>query len=181
MPPAVEPRLPDDARVRPATPSDERALAAIDHRTWSWDATPVPRWPVETPFFDAGTRPEDVLVALLGERIAGYLKLRPVALPAGGAVQELHGLAVDPALQGRGLGRLLLDAARREALARGARRVTLRVLGTNHRAISVYLAAGYQEEGRLEGEFLLQGRRVDDVLMALTLPGAPSQAAAIAT
>ncbi len=55
---------PQDARVRPATPADERALAIIDHRTWSWAVTPVPRWRVERPFFDAGTRPEDVEMVL---------------------------------------------------------------------------------------------------------------------
>jgi len=163
----------DATTVRPATPTDERALAVIDHRTWSWAVTPVPLWPVERPFFDAGTRPEDVLVAVVGERIAGYLKLRPVALPASGHVQEIHGFAVDPDRQGRGLGRFLLEGARREAMARGARRITLRVLGTNQRAIALYRAAGYREEGRLEGQFLLEGRSVDDVFMALALPGAP--------
>jgi hypothetical protein len=52
---------PQDARVRPATPADERALAVIDHRTWSWAVTLVPFWPIERPFFDAGTRPEDAI------------------------------------------------------------------------------------------------------------------------
>jgi len=92
----------DAKTVRPATSADERALAVIDHRTWSWAATPVPLWSVERPFFDAGTRPEDVLVALVGERIAGYVKLRVVALAASGHLQEIHGFAVDPDQQGRG-------------------------------------------------------------------------------
>jgi len=126
---SVRPKLREDARVRPATPADERALAVIDHSTWSWAVTPVPLWLVERPFFDAGTRPEDVLVAVAGDRIAGYVRLRPVALTASGHVQEIHGFAVDPDQQGWGLGRLLLEAARREAVARGARRITLRVLG----------------------------------------------------
>lgn len=170
---SVGPKLREEAWVRPATPADERALAIIDRRTWSWAVTPVPLWPVERPFFDAGTRPEDVFVAVVGDRIAGYVKLRPVALPASGHVQEIHGFAVDPDQQGRGYARLLLEAAKREAAARGARRITLRVLGTNQRAIALYRAAGYLEEGRLEGQFLLEERYVDDVFMALALPGAP--------
>jgi len=47
------------------------------------------------------------------------------------------------------------------------------VLGTNSRAIALYCAAGYREEGRLEGQFLLDGRYVDDVFMALVTLGGP--------
>lgn len=65
---------------------------------------------------DAGTRPEDVLVAVPGDRIAGDVKLRRAALPARGHVQEIHGLAVDPDRQGHGLGRLLLEAASVQSL-----------------------------------------------------------------
>jgi RimJ/RimL family protein N-acetyltransferase len=44
------------------------------------------------------------------------------------------------------------------------------VLGTNTRAQALYLAHGYHVEGTLKGQFLLQGRYVDDVFMALELP-----------
>jgi hypothetical protein len=39
--------------------------------------------------------------------------------------------------------------------------------------IALYRAAGYREEGRLEGRFLLDGRYVDDVVMALVTLGGP--------
>jgi ribosomal protein S18 acetylase RimI-like enzyme len=170
---ASQSRPPRGAAVRLAAGSDERDLAALDHATWSWEVAPVPHWPSSRPFFDEGTRPENVLVAHHQGRILGYLKLRPAALAASsGHVQELHGMAVDPAVQGRGVGRLLLEAARQEATRRGARRITLRVLGTNTRARSLYRACGYRVEGVLAGEFLLEGAYVDDVLMALELTGA---------
>jgi RimJ/RimL family protein N-acetyltransferase len=63
----------------------------------------------------------------------------------------------------------LVDAAVREARARGARRLTLRVLGPNMAARGLYEAAGFVVEGVLPEEFLLDGRYVDDVLMALDL------------
>ena len=101
----------------------------------------------------------------------GYVKLRPAPIAASsGHVQEINGLAVAPDHQGRGIGHLLLAAARQEAIRRGVRRITLRVLGTNTRAQALYLAHGYHVEGRLKGPFLLQGRYVDDVFMALELP-----------
>ena len=57
----------------------------------------------------------------------------------------------------------------REAASRGARRLTLRVLGPNAVARGLYEACGFTVEGVLREEFLLDGRYVDDVLMALEL------------
>jgi ribosomal protein S18 acetylase RimI-like enzyme len=159
------------ATVRTAVEDDGHALALIDHATWSFEVSPVPLWPLDTPFFDDRTALENVLVAHENEQIMGYLKLRPAPLAASsGHVQEINGFAVAPDHQRRGIGHLLLTAARQEAIRRQARRITLRVLGTNTRAQAVYLAHGYHIEGRLKGQFLLQGRYVDDVFMALELP-----------
>jgi ribosomal protein S18 acetylase RimI-like enzyme len=168
--PPDRPALPG-VRIRAAADSDGPALAAIDQPTWSADVSPVPLWPFDRPFFDDRTPPENVLVAHEGERVIGYVKLRPDPLPASsGHVQEINGFAVAPGHQGRGVGRMLLDAARQEATSRGARRITLRVLGTNTRAQSLYRACGYQTEGVLKDQFYLEGRYVDDVFMALEIP-----------
>jgi ribosomal protein S18 acetylase RimI-like enzyme len=164
-------RVRPSATIRTGVEDDGQALALIDHATWSFEVSPVPLWPLDTPFFDDRTAPENVLVAHEDERIVGYVKLRPAPLAASsGHVQEINGLAVAPDHQGRGIGHLLLTAARHEAIRRGARRITLRVLGTNTRAQALYLAHGYHIEGRLKDQFLLQGRYVDDIFMALELP-----------
>jgi RimJ/RimL family protein N-acetyltransferase len=96
-------------------------------------------------------------------------------VPANAHVVMLRSLAVLPAHQGRGIGQRLLDAAVAETRARGARRLRLRVLGPNAAARRLYEACGFVVEGVLREEFLLDGRYVDDVLMALTLSdeGAP--------
>ena len=141
---------------------------------WSFEVSLVPLQPVDTPFFDDRTAAQNVLVAHQNEHIVGYLKLRPAPMAASSRhVQEINGFAVAPDHQGRGIGHLLLTAARQEAIRREARRITLRVLGTNTRAQTVYLAHGYHIEGRLKGQFLLQGHYVDDVFMALELPDHP--------
>ena len=71
-----------------------------------------------------------------------------------------------------GSGRLLVGAAVREASARGARRLTLRVLAPNAAARRLYESCGFEVEGVLREEFWLGGRFVDDVLMALNLSSA---------
>jgi RimJ/RimL family protein N-acetyltransferase len=56
-----------------------------------------------------------------------------------------------------------------QAQSRGARKLALRVLGTNTRARSLYESCGFLVEGLLREEFFLDGRYVDDVLMAYIL------------
>ncbi|MET7303549.1 GNAT family N-acetyltransferase [Embleya sp. NPDC005575] len=158
-----------DIHVRAAEPADGPALTRIDHDTWSTRVTPTPPLPPARPFFDPDTPPANVLVAYEGSEVRGFVKIRPSRMAASGHVQYIHGFAVDPAHQGRGIGVLLLTAARAEAVRRSARRITLHVLGTNSRAWRLYEKCGYTVEGIAKGEFLLDGRYVDSVSMALEL------------
>jgi ribosomal protein S18 acetylase RimI-like enzyme len=156
--------------VRFAEPGDEAALAALDQATWTAEVTPAPPPPPGKPFFDERTEPGDVLVAELEGAVAGYVRLgRATELRASDHVVTISGLAVDPRRQRRGVGRALVEAAVREAAARGARRLTLRVLGHNTGARALYESCGFAVEGIQRDEFLLEGRYVDDVLMALDL------------
>jgi ribosomal protein S18 acetylase RimI-like enzyme len=158
--------------VRPATPADEDALAELDLATWSWLTSPSPR-PEEDSgwtFFDERTQPENVLVARVDGEVAGYVKLgRATPLASSDHVVTVNGLAVSPSFRRRGVGRALHAAAAAEARSRGARRLTLRVLGPNDAARRLYESAGFVVEGVQRGEFLLEGAYVDDVLMALEL------------
>jgi ribosomal protein S18 acetylase RimI-like enzyme len=156
--------------IRPARTEDDAALAALDRDTWSWDVSPAPRPPDGRPFFRDEHRPENVLVAVLGGEVAGYVEIAPVLpLESNGHVLEVRGLAVGPAFHRRGVGRALLGAAADEARSRGARKLSLRVLAPNAGARALYEACGFAVEGVLRDEFLLDGRYVDDVLMARQL------------
>ncbi|WP_280331246.1 GNAT family N-acetyltransferase [Nocardia wallacei] len=156
--------------IRTATEHDKRALAAIDHVTWSTQVAPVPLWHSETPFFNEGTSPDDVLLAYKDDHVLSYVKLRPSPIPtSSGHVREINGFAVDPN-HPRSRHRALASRRRFERSNQSpGRRITLRVLGTNTRAQEIYLAHGFRIEGRLVGQFLLDDRYVDDVLMALEI------------
>ncbi|GAB3283470.1 GNAT family N-acetyltransferase [Parasphingorhabdus pacifica] len=164
-----------DMRIRAAVRDDKRTLARITHAAWSWESAANPRPSPEDAFFDDLILPRDVLVAVQDGQVLGLVKLVPAALaapkvaPAVTHVQEIRGFSVAPEHQGKGVGTALLHAVRREAAARGARRITLRVLGTNTRAQALYRRHGYQVEGTLRGELFLREKYVDDVLMALDL------------
>jgi len=157
-------------RIRPAVAGDDAALAALDRATWNTITTPAPPPGPDRPFFDVRCRPEDVLVAEVDGEVAGYIRTLPGMPPGvGDHVAHINGFAVAPGRQRQGIGRALLDRAIASARARRARRVTLRVLGTNHAARGLYESAGFVVEGVLRGEFLLDGDYVDDVLMAFEL------------
>jgi ribosomal protein S18 acetylase RimI-like enzyme len=156
--------------TRPARAGDEAPLATLDERTWTPATSPAPAPPPGSPFFGGGTRPADVIVAEHDGVVAGYVRLTAgFGIPAHRHVLVLDGLAVDPGHRRLGLARRLVEAAVTEARRRGARKLTLRVLGHNTGARQVYASCGFTVEGVLRGEFLLDGEYVDDVLMARAL------------
>lgn len=156
--------------IREATPADEPVLRALDRRVWSWLHAPAePR--------DRRFDTEGVLVYEADGEIAGYVKLgRLWPLASVAHVREIKGLAVDARFRRRGIGRALMAAAIERARAAGARKVTLRTLGHNAPARDLYAACGFEVEGVLRDQFLLQGRYVDDVVMSLDLTGCGSSA-----
>ncbi len=130
--------------LRRATSADVAAIGALVDAAYR-DYTPLlGRTP--TPMltdFDAAVRTHDVWVLADGERLVGVLELvaRPDQL-------WVDNVAIDPAFQGRGLGRRLLEFADVEA-----RRLGLPAIGllTNERYlanIAMYERYGYRETHR---------------------------------
>jgi ribosomal protein S18 acetylase RimI-like enzyme len=154
--------------VRPAREDDGPALQRIDAATFTAEVSPGAPPAPDGPFFTAGTRPADVLVAVQDGEVVGYVKVVPKypELATAGHVQEVQGLAVAAERQGRGAGRALVEAAIGLARERGARRLTLRALAPNAGALRLYERCGFAVEGVLREEFLIAGRYVDDVLLA---------------
>lgn len=150
--------------IRPATSDDQPVLHALDRENWTTLSSPVP-YPQDREF-----EIEGVLVAELEAGIAGYVKLGPVLpIESTSHVLEIKGLTVDPAHRRRGVGRALMRAAISTAREAGARKLTLRVLGHNAAARDLYAACGFEVEGVLREFFYLDGRYVDDILMAIRL------------
>jgi GNAT superfamily N-acetyltransferase len=156
-----------EPRIRAALPDDEEELSHLDRVTWSPLHAVMPRpQPPYPPFFTDRHAPEDHLVAELNRRIVGYVRLGfPTPLACNAHVRQIQGLAVADEARGRGVGRALIRAAIEETRRRGARRLTLRVLGHNTPARKLYESEGFEVEGVLPEEFLLDGAYVDDVFM----------------
>jgi ribosomal protein S18 acetylase RimI-like enzyme len=158
--------------VRTARAADQEALTEVDAVSWSAESGFPSTLPParDRTFFSDDNPPQAHIVAELGGLVVGYIRLKPpTRLPENAHVIQVQGLAVHPDARRRGAAASLLDAAAKQARERGIRKLTLRVLSTNHGAISLYERQGFTREGTLLEEFCINGRYVDDVLMAKRL------------
>ncbi|MCU1641973.1 MAG: hypothetical protein JWN03_2248 [Nocardia sp.] len=156
--------------IRKARAEDEPALADLNWGTWSPASEITPRPPRGAQFFHEASRPEDYLVAELEDRVVAYLRLvQPIPVPSAAHVRQIQGLAVDESARNNGIGRAMLTAAMAEARRQGATRLTLHVLATNDEARRLYEKSGFALEGTLHGEFFVDGRYIDDLLLARAL------------
>jgi ribosomal-protein-alanine N-acetyltransferase len=96
-------------------------------------------WTPET-FWSELAAPDRWYVVLEdGPELLGY-----AGLMVGGAEADVQTIAVAPSAQGRGLGRVLLDALVAEAARRGATTLLLEVRADNTSAIRLYAGRGFE-------------------------------------
>jgi len=144
--------------VRSAAPSDARALAGIQVRSWRAAYPGI----VPAPFLRSlsvdrreeawgqilGETRSQTYVAVAGETIAGWISVGASrdgdATPA---IGELWGIYVDPAQWGRGAGRALWARGRAHLLAAGFAEAVLWVFKDNRRAQRFYRAIGFAPDG----------------------------------
>jgi phosphinothricin acetyltransferase len=148
--------------IRTAEPHDAEAVAAIyNHGIAERQAT----------FETRARRPNEVagwldegrpfLVAVDGDSkaILGFARVSPYSIRRAYAGVGEHGVYVDPAARGRGVGVKLLNALAEAAEAAGYYKLTSRVFTTNHASLALHRAAGFTEvgvqrrHGRLDGEW----------------------------
>jgi RimJ/RimL family protein N-acetyltransferase len=108
------------------------------------------------------------LVAAIGREIVGSADIA-----RGRQVKNRHtaslGIALRRDARGVGLGSAIMRSMIDWARTVGIRKLTLGVFATNKAAIVLYRKVGFTQEGRLRGQVILNGKPVDELLMALWL------------
>lgn len=149
--------------LRPGTEPDLEALLVLERAAHAYPWAPV--------VFEDLFRARHVTCTILEDRyrnILGFAFVQAVADEA-----SLLNLVIDPAHQGKGMGRYLLehliDELRRE---NAVRNFFLEVRVSNFSAIALYLSSGFVEIGERRDYYEAKnGSRENALMMALPLPG----------
>ncbi|WP_200207774.1 GNAT family N-acetyltransferase [Micromonospora coerulea] len=155
-----------DLTVRPMTADDaDRVLAiyqaGLDGGHASFETT-APNWAA----FDAGKLPAYRFVAVDGDdRVIGWIAVSPTSTRAVYAGVVEHSVYVDPAAQGRGAGRLLLDAVIASTEAAGIWTIQSGVFPENTASLALHQRAGFRIIGTRERVGRHHGRWRDVVLL----------------
>jgi len=149
----------DAPTIRPTRLSDVPALSALAKRTWSeafGDSVSPDDAAVELEktrsekYFINALREKTILVAEADGVLLGYVQFGDVEIPeveVRAGDQGLQRVYVDTALQGRGLGRALMNAALEHPRLANASRIYLTVWERNERAVRLYESIGFQNVG----------------------------------
>ncbi len=108
--------------------------------------------------------------AVDGNKVVGWCDIQVSKNPRfqhrGGLAMGLH-----PDYRGIGIGTRLINAALDHAQKIGLEKIDLEVYTTNERAISLYINAGFVQEGLKKNNRKLDGKYFDILLMAKFLTG----------
>jgi ribosomal-protein-alanine acetyltransferase len=140
--------------IRPATPDDVAAIAAIEREAFGDDA-----WSTALVDLELIAPGRVVVVADQDDALVGYASAAVIA-----DVADLTRIAVRPSARRAGVARELLDALLEQAAERGAERMMLEVADTNEPALGFYVASGFTEVARRPDYY---GSGVDAAVMEL--------------
>jgi ribosomal-protein-alanine N-acetyltransferase len=146
-----------EAGFEPMTESRLDAVVAIERRAYTHPWT-------RGNFADSLRSGYHAQMLVAGDTVIGYY----VAMLG---VDEVHllNITVDPAYQGQGWGRIMLDALALWARAQGAQWLWLEVRTSNTRAQQVYDRYGYRRVGERRNYYPAEHGREDAIVMSYRL------------
>jgi ribosomal protein S18 acetylase RimI-like enzyme len=155
----MPPRDTEETAIRRATRGDAADVARLLHDFQAEFDEPSPGVEALEERYEDLISKREMVVLLAGEGPDGFaqLRFRPWVYSAGqNAHAYLEELYVVPSLRGRGIGRVLLEAAMEAARTEGATQIELGTSETDTAARALYESAGFtNREGSPDGPVML--------------------------
>jgi L-amino acid N-acyltransferase YncA len=156
--------------LRPALPDDASAIAAIYNAALAAREATFETRPREPGEVGAWMRDDlPCIVASLDGAVVGFARVAPYSDRCVYAGVGEHGVYVDPAARGHGVGRALLAELCARAERRGLYKLTSRIFSDNAASRALHRACGFDEVGVQRRHGRLDGEWKDCVLVEILL------------
>ncbi len=133
--------MPDRVKIRPAVPADLERLKSLEEKGFSGDRFR----PAQIRYLLTRAKASIFMAESDGTSVGMAIMLWRKKQAHG----RLYDIVVDPLMQGRGIGRLLLDRCLEEARKRNCRTVSLEVRADNKGAIKLYERNDFRRDREL--------------------------------
>lgn len=148
--------------IRPVEEKDFPALLQIENRIWTNENSPVLHYYASVDEYKEKIDGRIIFVAVEEDKVHGFVDVHHPTPLLSHKKQWMFGIGVHPDSQSLGIGRLLLDHLKKVAVKEGIHKISLRVMGSNAKAIQFYRKNGFTQEALFKDEFFIDGRYCDD-------------------
>lgn len=159
--------------IRPARETDLPAILhiyndAILGGVATWDEAP---WTMQQrrEWFAHHDETQPVLVAESEAHVAGFAYLTQMSTRSGWRFTREDTVYIDPAFQGRGIGRELLTALLQQARELNLRLIVASITSTNQASLNLHASLGFDVVGTLKNAGFKFGEWLDTTYMQLDL------------
>ena len=157
--------------IQPVKYADLPILWEINQAVMTLNVDPNRIFPAKQDEFNSRLLKSTTLVARTESgQVVGFLDYSPIWPEEMYGKQWSFEIAVSKDAQGSGIGKKLIGQMLTNAQQAEVAKISLRVLGSNPRAISFYEHLGFVREGHYRKEFHLNGKWVDDYQYARFYP-----------
>ncbi|WP_430603122.1 hypothetical protein IGJ02_000482 [Enterococcus sp. DIV0724b] len=152
--------------IRPIEEKDFPTLLEIENTIWTNENSPVLHYYHSVDEYKEKIAGRIIFVAADDKRVHGFVDVHHPTPLLAHKKQWMFGIGVHPDSQSLGVGRQLLDYLKETATNEGIHKISLRVMGTNTKAIQFYRKNGFSQEALFKDEFFINGAFCDDYQFA---------------
>lgn len=152
--------------IRPVEEKDFSGLLEIENSIWTNENSPVLHYYASLDEYKEKISGRTIFVAVDNQKVHGYIDVHHPTPLLAHKKQWMLGIGVHPESQSLGIGRQLLDYVKEAATENNIHKISLRVMGSNTKAIQFYRKNGFIQEALFKDEFFINNRYCDDYQFA---------------